>query len=64
MAHVLRSEFVARYEQASGEPVDREILCLFERAVVRSFVTWKTQVVPVRWVANAMSRVALPSINA
>lgn len=64
MAHVLRSEFIVRYEQTSGEPVDREILCLFERALVRSFVIWKTQAVPVRWVANAMSRIALPSINA
>ncbi len=64
MAHVLRSEFIARYERASGTSIDREMLCLFERALVRSFVIWKTQIVPVRWVANAMSRVVLPSINA
>jgi hypothetical protein len=64
MSHVLRSEFIARYEHTSGISVDREMLCLFERALVRSFVNWKTQIVPVRWVANAMSRFALPSINA
>jgi hypothetical protein len=64
MAHVLRTEFITRYEQASGVSIDREMLCLFERAVVRSFIFWKTQVVPVRWIAMAMSRVALPSMNA
>jgi hypothetical protein len=64
MAHVLRTEFITRYEKASGVSIDREILCLFERAVVRSFVRWKTQLVPVRWVAMAMSCVALPTINA
>jgi hypothetical protein len=64
MAHVLRTEFVTRYEQASGVSIDRKMLCLFERAVVRSFVTWKTQLVPVRRMAMAMSRVALPSFNA
>jgi hypothetical protein len=64
MAHVLRSEFVARYEQVSNETIDREMLGLFERAVVRSFANWKTQIVPVRWIARVMSRLALPSTSA
>jgi hypothetical protein len=64
MAHVLRSEFIARYERAFGDSVDREMLCLFERALVRAFVIWKSQLVPVRWAALLMSRLALPSIDA
>jgi hypothetical protein len=64
MAHVLRSEVVARYEPISGETIDREMLCLFERSVVRSFANWKTQVVPVRWIARVMSCLALPSTSA
>jgi hypothetical protein len=64
MAHVLRDEFVARYGRASGIPVDEEALWLFERALVRSFITWKTQVVPVRWVARLLKRIALPACNA
>ena len=64
MAHVLRSEFIARYEQAAGVSIDREVLCLFERALVRAFVVWKTPIVPLRWVALSMSRLALPTSNA
>jgi hypothetical protein len=43
LAGALRRRFLAAYERRSGYDVDRKLLALFEYAVVRSFVEWKTQ---------------------
>jgi hypothetical protein len=63
MAHQLRHDFVHCYAEDTSASIDPKALHLFERASARSFVTWKTRVVPVRWIALLMSRVALPAAN-
>jgi hypothetical protein len=61
VASQLRTDFLAGYEQATGVVVDRELLHSFERAVVRSFVNWKTESRAIRISALALGLMALPT---
>ena len=60
MARVLRSEFLDTYERVANVTLNRKVLRVFERAVVRSFVLWKTELFLIRQPALMVSRIALP----
>jgi hypothetical protein len=59
LAEALRRRFLNAYERASGRSVDRTLLGLFESAVVRCFVEWKTSNRLVRAAALTVERVGL-----
>jgi len=61
VASRLRAEFLAGYEQASATRVDRKLLQSFERAVVRSFINWKTGSRAIRLPAMAIGLIGLPA---
>jgi aminoglycoside phosphotransferase (APT) family kinase protein len=59
MATVLRRRFIANYEQSCGRSVDDRLLKIFESAVVRAFVEWKTRSRIVRAAAGAVARIGM-----
>jgi thiamine kinase-like enzyme len=56
----LRRDFIASYEKATDIPIDLAMLSIFERAVLRSRVEWKTKSALVRLPMIAIGNLMLP----
>jgi Phosphotransferase enzyme family len=61
LANTLRADFLNQYEQSSGLLLDRPLLGILERNIVRFFVEWKTGWTLTSGPAVAMARLALPA---
>jgi len=59
LAATMRRRFVSVYEQTSGRAVDDRLLRIFESAIVRSFVEWKTTSRLLRSAALGLERIGL-----
>jgi aminoglycoside phosphotransferase (APT) family kinase protein len=59
MAATLRRRFIDVYERTSGASIDQTLLRMFESAVIRSFVEWKTTSRLLRSAAILVDRVGL-----
>jgi glycosyltransferase involved in cell wall biosynthesis len=60
LANTMRMDFLTAYEQASGVEVDRNLLGILERGVVRSFVESRSRSPVIVLPARALARLALP----
>ena len=61
LANRLRTDFLDQYQRSSRLLLDRTLLGILERNIVRNFVDWKIGVTPVSGLSVTIARFALPT---